>query len=190
MKDFIGIYPNAMPDDTCEEIIDWFEQNPQYHKPGQVSSRVGAELEVVKQVKDSTDIVMYFQDDVWVNRRMEEAISRGVVPYKDEYYHLNEGPIWNVVDTYNIQRYYPGQGFHIPHHEYNPTSNQLLLAWMVYLNDVTDGGETRFVYQDMNIKPKKGTLVIWPAYFTHVHHGIVSQTQTKYIATGWHRYYA
>ena len=31
----------------------------------------------------------------------------------------------------------------------------------------------------------EGRLVIWPAYWTHIHCGIVSKTQTKYIATGW-----
>jgi hypothetical protein len=190
MKDFIGIYPNAMPDDTCDLIIDWFENNIDIQQPGIVSSRQGEKTEVVKNVKDSTDIPVYFSDDELPNYHIALAISKGISPYKDEYFHLNEGPRWDVVNTYNLQRYYPGQGFHIPHHEYNPTSNQLLLAWMIYLNDVTEGGETRFVYQDINIEPKKGTLVIWPAYFTHVHHGLVSATQTKYIATGWHRYYA
>ena len=29
-------------------------------------------------------------------------------------------------------------------------------------------------------------LVIWPAYWTHEHHGLMSETQTKYIATGWY----
>ena len=30
---------------------------------------------------------------------------------------------------------------------------------MIYLNDVNDGGETRFDYQDLNLKPTKGTAV-------------------------------
>ena len=58
---------------------------------------------------------------------------------------------------------------------------------MIYLNDVNDGGETRFEYYDYNLKPEKGLLVIWPAYFTHLHYGLPS-TETKYIATGWHRF--
>ena len=36
------------------------------------------------------------------------------------------------------------------------------MAWMVYLNDVEEGGETEFLYQKLKIKPKKGTVVIWP----------------------------
>ena len=59
---------------------------------------------------------------------------------------------------------------------------------MTYLNDVTDGGETEFMYQKLKIKPKKGLTLIWPADWTHTHRGIPSMTQVKYIATGWYCY--
>ena len=35
------------------------------------------------------------------------------------------------------------------------------MAWMAYLNDVEEGGETEFLYQQLKVKPKKGTVVIW-----------------------------
>ena len=63
------------------------------------------------------------------------------------------------------------------------------MVFMTYLNDVTDGGETEFYHQQLKIKPKKGLTVIWPAGYTHVHRGITSNTETKYIATGWYGYY-
>ena len=34
----------------------------------------------------------------------------------------------------------------------------------------------------------EGRLVIWPAYWTHFHRGIISETETKYIATGWYTF--
>jgi len=37
----------------------------------------------------------------------------------------------------------------------------------------------------LTVSAEEGKMVIWPAYWTHVHHGVVSTTQTKYIATGW-----
>ena len=59
---------------------------------------------------------------------------------------------------------------------------------MTYLNDVTDGGETEFLHQKFKIKPEKGLSIIWPADWTFTHKGVVSPTQTKYIATGWYEY--
>ena len=56
---------------------------------------------------------------------------------------------------------------------------------MFYLNDVEEGGETGFYYQDVEIKPKKGTLVIFPAGFTHLHRGKMPVSNNKYIANFW-----
>ena len=61
-----------------------------------------------------------------------------------------------------------------------------LLVWMVYLNDVNDKGETEFFYQHHFEEPKQGKLVIWPSDWTHLHRGIISPTETKYILTGWY----
>ena len=60
---------------------------------------------------------------------------------------------------------------------------------MTYLNDVSDGGETAFLYQNVKVKPEKGLTLIWPAEWTHTHKGMVSMTQTKYIITGWYSFY-
>ena len=67
----------------------------------------------------------------------------------------------------------------------NIDSISRVLAWMFYLNDVTDKGGPRFPRHNLTLKARAGDLYIWPAYFTHSHHGIASPTQVKYIATGW-----
>lgn len=59
------------------------------------------------------------------------------------------------------------------------------LLFMFYLNDVDEGGETEFYYQEMAIKPKAGRMVIAPAYFTHTHRGCVPVSGDKYILTSW-----
>jgi len=37
----------------------------------------------------------------------------------------------------------------------------------------------------MRVKPKQGTLLIWPAAFTHTHRGNPPLSNVKYITTGW-----
>ena len=39
----------------------------------------------------------------------------------------------------------------------NWNNNTRTMAWMVYLNDVEEGGETEFLYK-VKVKPKKGTV--------------------------------
>lgn len=59
------------------------------------------------------------------------------------------------------------------------------LLFMFYLNDVDEGGETEFYYQNAKIKPKVGRMVIAPAGFTHTHRGNVPISNDKYILTSW-----
>ena len=56
---------------------------------------------------------------------------------------------------------------------------------MIYLNTVNDKVTTSFDNYNIQTTAVEGSLLIWPAYWTHFHHGVVSHTQTKYIATGW-----
>ena len=63
------------------------------------------------------------------------------------------------------------------------------LVYMTYLNDVNNGG-TDFKFQNLTTPAKKGLTVIWPSDWTHLHKGQVSQTDTKYIITGWLNYRA
>jgi len=85
-----------------------------------------------------------------------------------------------------LQKSLPGQGYHIWHCENDGTrNNNRLLAVMLYLNNVEEGGETEFLYQKVRIKPKKNRVVVWPAYFTHTHRGNQPLSGEKYILTGW-----
>ena len=49
--------------------------------------------------------------------------------------------------------------------------HRYVLALMVYLNDVEEGGETEFLYQQKRIPPTEGTLIIHPAGLTPAHRG-------------------
>ena len=91
----------------------------------------------------------------------------------------------------NLQKYLQGKGgYHHWHSEIYPrdaaceTLHRVLL-FMYYLNDVDDGGETEFFYQERKITPQAGRLVIAPAGFTHTHKGHIPRSGDKYIATSW-----
>ena len=60
-----------------------------------------------------------------------------------------------------------------------------IFAWMTYLNDVEDGGQTNFSHYGIKIKPEIGKTLIWPAEWTHAHTGEVLKSGKKYMITGW-----
>lgn len=91
----------------------------------------------------------------------------------------------------NVQKYEKQQGGYpywhsevYPQLQHNEALHRVLL-WMFYLNDVEEGGTTDFYYQNRSIKPKAGTMVIAPAYFTHTHRGQMPVSNDKYIITSW-----
>ncbi len=80
--------------------------------------------------------------------------------------------------------YYHSEVYPHPRDEHNDALHRTLL-WMFYLNDVAEGGETDFYFQNTSVKPKQGTLVIAPAGFTHTHRGNKPISDDKYIFTSW-----
>ena len=79
-----------------------------------------------------------------------------------------------------------GAGFHQWHYENGTVSDaRRTFVIQVYLNDDFDGGETEFLYQNKRINAVQGTIIIFPAAYTHVHRGNPPIGQDKYILTTW-----
>lgn len=64
--------------------------------------------------------------------------------------------------------------------------NQRTLVFMTYLNSMYDGGGTEWPYQNFISKPEQGLTFLWPAGWTHLHRGVNSISEEKYIVTGWY----
>ena len=162
----------------CDEIID-FHKNCKNKFAGLIG-RDG--LRVDTEVKDSTDCILKQPLSGKYFLQLEKIVD----DYVSTFIHAVCNGDWAIIENINIQHYAPGQGFKAWHCE-RPSVNQAArhLVFMTYLNDVTDGGETEFFYQEMKVRPEKGLTLIWPADWTFTHRGIPSLTQEKYIVTGW-----
>ncbi|SEM79179.1 2OG-Fe(II) oxygenase superfamily protein [Stigmatella aurantiaca] len=91
----------------------------------------------------------------------------------------------------NVQKYIRGSGgyphWHSEVYPKDASCDPLhrVLAFQYYLNDVSQGGETEFYYQQRKVESKAGRLLIFPAGFTHTHRGNVPESGDKYIITSW-----
>ena len=182
---FIGVYKNAISKEECKLIIQYFEES-QDKKPGILYDM--GKVVVDKDKKDSTDLILGWLDEVMPSYILDNPLFKSAQQYRETYSGIDEICPLRPDKFYNIQKYEPNQGFHLVHCESGSKGNPRVLVWMFYLNTVTDGGGTRFPEYDLDVKAEVGKLLIWPAFFTHIHHGIVSETQTKYIVTGWFVY--
>ena len=88
-----------------------------------------------------------------------------------------------------LQKTQAGGGYHVWHCEDGSfIYRDRVLTWMMYLNDipVENGGATDFLHQNCSFQPTTGTMVMWPATYTHMHRGaFLTGDIPKYIATGW-----
>ena len=165
----------------CDELIDYFEKSDD-----KVLGMVG-EGRVDKTVKDSTEVSIHVWEDKPIFKKYGSALGEMLGFYKLQYPILDEASYWNINTSSNIQKYEPGSGFTKEHFERDTWKNgERFLVFMTYLNDVKDGGGTKWVFQDIELKAEKGLTVFWPTDWTHTHVGIVSPTETKYILTGWY----
>ncbi len=102
------------------------------------------------------------------------------------------------------QRYEVGQEFKphtdyfepdgVDYERYCAISGQRSWTFMVYLNDVSAGGGTRFSEINRTFQPERGMLLAWnnrtasghgnPAT---LHHGMAVRKGTKYVITRWYR---
>lgn len=188
-KNFIHYKKKCLPNLLCKSIINFFEQNPNKQN-GYVYSK-NNDLIVNHDVKDSTDLTINFnKTQEYCIFNLHNYLCQEINNYKLKYNFLNDLHYWKLDEMFNIRKYNPTQAFRKLHCEHGPGNcSTRILAWMVYLNDVNDGGETYFSYQNKKFKPRQGDILIWPAFWTHAHKGIPSKSETKFIATGWVSFY-
>ena len=179
---FIGSW--EIENNLCEEIIDFFENNQQSQRKGRTS--IGLNLET----KNRQDITLSpNQLNLPENKIYRKYFQSLFECYKD--YNLQWPFLSGIVNhldigNFNIGKYEPGQHFQKIHCERSGLSTlHRLFAFMTYLNDVEKGGSTYFNHYDLDIKPKKGLTLLWPAEWTHSHKGNILESGVKYIITGW-----
>lgn len=183
--DHIGIFENAVPKETCDKLIELFELTSSM---GYTRDRGFSKT----TIEDEQLFVTYdYQDDIIFtieNHNFKDAMNSVFDCYEE---YMVEYPVLKEVQEHTffqgkIQKTKKTQGFHNWHFE-NGRRGVInrMVVYMIYLNDVEEGGETEFLYQSKRIKPKAGTVVLFPAAYTHTHRGNPPLSGDKYIVTGW-----
>ena len=179
-ENFIGFYENKFPDRLCNALIEVFSQ-----AENEQSIDIGRQ-NTLKRSDFSFDLQNYAPGHK-ITVHCNNLIFNSFHHYADNYSILSKCSVFNP--SLKLQKTISGGGFHNWHCEHGYFTNDLdkdrLLAWMVYLNDDYEGGETEFNYLSKRVKPKKGTLLMWPTGFTHTHRGGMVVSGKKYILTGW-----
>jgi hypothetical protein len=168
----------------CDRIIDLYHAFDHLHYPG-ICGDINGGVGVNKDFKKSTDLCLEFEINQDCLLDYFDHLRECMNKYVEIFPLSGAYSTFDMVEAPVIQWYKPNEGFTMYHCERSIKGNDRHLAFMTYLNDVTDNGETEFLHQNLKLKCKKGLTTIWPVDWTHTHRGVVSKTQSKYIITGW-----
>jgi len=168
----------------CEDLITYFELNLLKQKSGIAAG--GLNLDI----KDSVDISINPKEIILPGNEMFKSYFDQLFEcyknYVEEWTFLERLSERLEISSFNLQRYKPGQHYKEIHTERLSLENlHRIFAFMTYLNDVQEGGSTYFSHYDLEIQPRKGLTLIWPAEWTHAHRGNILKEGSKYIITGW-----
>lgn len=177
---FIFERPRALPPSFCEEVIHRFEAQPEYQHEGRIGQTQGLD----RDIKRTTDLVVSSRPE-WqdIDQILFHSVAVGLQELREHFPYF-QGPFKDL--GYQVQRYRTGEYYqwHIDGGSHQFSQRQLVILW--YLNDVPGpGGETEFRYQNIQVRPEQGKMVLFPPFWTHEHRAARVQQGVKYIATTW-----
>jgi hypothetical protein len=176
---FIKTYENAMSEQLMQELRDWADRpSLELHMSEQEGETQFPYGKLGRE--DHQKFLKFSNSDLMM--RCNEELNPCIKDYSENFPGVSGAISYDI----KLQKTPVKGGYSVWHSEQGEGHGATrVVSWMLYLNDVEEGGETEFLYQGFRQKATKGTLVIWPAAFTHTHRGNPPYSNDKYVITGW-----
>ena len=176
ISDYCVYIENHMPIKICDDLVDLFESVPS-NKWNKTFNR-------------SSGRPRFTEFDITKESNLNEELYRNICKYlikavEDYRTKVKFFSTWNTINlnfqNIRIKRYLSEDAEQFDFHVdvANDINEGRYLSFQWYLNDVADGGETEFV--NFKIKPKKGTLLMFPPMWMFPHKGNSLNSGRKYI---------
>jgi hypothetical protein len=184
----IAVYDNYLDPAICQDLL-----NRIVHIYNELSydGRTVAGVDIkTKCSRDSSLNRQYFIEhgQNWtyelqdIENEITATLSSLVAAYRSEYQALHD---WMTIEDtgFQIQQYEKNMGYYRPHVDSLPGTEvgNRVLACIVYLNTVEEGGSTRFPLHNVQINPVQGRVALFPATWTHLHEGMPALSEDKWI---------
>lgn len=179
---FVMTIDNALDDSICDAIIQRFEKDISHFTPRHLDG-----------VRDFTEINVSATEG-WedVHALLAHKVTEMCTIFHQQF-HLPEYA-WQqpyALEQIRMKRYMNNGadqfGPHVDVGSVQSSSRFLVCFW--YLNDVAEGGETAFLWQnEVAVKPKRGRAILFPPMWTHPHEGRTPISNPKYIIGSYARY--
>jgi len=176
LQHYIRVYDDGLEAPLCRQMVESFTNLARFQAKNGRGVRSGLDESAwtelnVSRLSDRAFALMFrekidlalarYNSDVGLaiplpnSRTVADLIMKRYRPEGDERFQLHFDSIHHVANRY------------------------LVLLW--YLNDVADGGETRFPQLDISVTPRAGRLLMFPPYWMYQHEGTPPRSGDKYI---------
>lgn len=173
----IFVYDNVI--DNSQELIDFALSTPEKWRDSRISG--GSEGGVVNKEIRNTRILdvpgIYSNDIKWFE------VSQKIWQYADKY-ALNFDIGFSNMEHVQLLHYSTEEGFYKPHADSGP-GHLRIFSGLLYLNDVSEGGETYFKNFDISVSPKAGRLALFPADYVYIHEARTPRSNDKFALVTW-----
>jgi len=137
-----------------------------------------------KKIKSTVEVdISNHGSPLWagVEWQLTQALINVVSRFVKRYPGYADLPMPLFENGFQMKLYKKGD-----HHTWHTDSNHKLcqeIAVIIYLNDGVKGGETLFMAQDHKVKPKRGSILLFPASSQYYHAGARVEAGEKYIVS-------
>jgi hypothetical protein len=178
LRRYIRTYDNDLDPRLCQQMIASFAGLERFQMRNGRGVRGGLEQSAwtelnVTRLSDAGFMGMF-------RARIDRALER----YNRDIELAIPIPNSPALSDLTLKRYRPGEQerFQLHFDSINHVANRyLVLLW--YLNDVEQGGETRFPQLDVTVQARAGRLLMFPPYWMYQHEGLPPISGDKYIVS-------
>ena len=181
LQSFCRVKHNSLSSEMCDEIMQTFNHNKDLHERYDSNKRPNFTQ-------------FNFTKNRSCNVELHDAIAQEALQAIAEYkYDIKETSYWPqkyAFEQFRIKHYRNDGNDQFDTHVDASTheTSKRFFAFFWYLNDVEEGGETEFTNFTLKIKPKKGTLFMFPPLWMYPHRGNPPISNDKYLLSSYLHY--
>lgn len=186
---FVAVFDDYLPPTWCDRAIEyceWCAANNRTWERTETTTSIKNDNSTTLNPISSEEINFTYENLTPIISEFNKAFWDECYPQYLKKYDVLAQYGKHTIYSYKIQKTLPGGGYHIWHSEDGSVPySRRVGVYIVYLNDVEEGGETEFLYLSKRYAPKKGRIIVFPPNFPWAHRGNPPLSGAKYIMTGW-----
>jgi len=176
LRSYVCWFDGALDREFCAQLVSSFEQSVHLQVPNGAGHRAGLES------SSWTEINLTPHADEAFRGFFFAQIDKYLAIYNEKLKLTLPVPSRPIIDNLVMKRYRAGSSDTFqPHFDAAEERTRRYLVFLWYMNDVAEGGETRFCDLGVDVSARAGRLLMFPPYWMFQHAGLPPRSNDKYI---------